>query len=150
MISASGLTPWRLPPWGDEVDHSPGRRGEPLLENRIEFLNRIIIGLRLDGDPRIEMLRHLVAGNAQLLEGTDYPLGLRTDLLPLEVRIVAVADLYDSLTETANFDPPLSADAIEAILRQAADAGRIDGPCLEVLLAAKQQCLAIQVSAMNG
>ena len=49
--------------------------------------------------------RHLVAGNAQLLEGTGYPLGLRTDLLPLEVRIVAVANFYDSLTETANFNP---------------------------------------------
>lgn len=135
-----------LSPPGNGSAHQVGTRGAAHLETGIELLNQIIVGLRLVAHPRMEMLRNLVAGNHELLRGTGYPFGLKAELLPLEARIVAVADVYDSLTETAGFDPPLTAEAIEAILREAADAGRIDGHCLDVLLAAKEQRLAIQYS----
>jgi hypothetical protein len=151
FASLSGFGKWSVSvPSSRSVQGSAQQnpcRGVPRVETGVDLLNQIIVGLRLVAHPRTEMFHNLVSGNHERLEGTGYPFGLRAELLPLEARILAVADVYDALAQSDGFDPPLNAEGIEAILGEAADAGRIDHRCLDVLLAAKEQRLAIQYSA---
>lgn len=51
-------------------------------------------------------------------DGKGYPRGLAGDLIPLEARIIAVADTYDAMTSKRSYREPMSPeDAVEEILR---------------------------------
>jgi len=54
-------------------------------------------------------------------DGTGYPYGLRGETIPLSARVVALADVYDALTSTRVYKPPMPHD--EAVARIVADAG---------------------------
>ena len=43
-------------------------------------------------------------------DGSGYPLGLNGEQIPLEARIVSVADVYDALTSKRVYKPALSHD----------------------------------------
>jgi putative nucleotidyltransferase with HDIG domain len=55
-------------------------------------------------------------------DGSGYPDGLTGDDIPLEARVVAVADVFDALTSARSYRPALTPDAARAILLQ--EAGR--------------------------
>jgi putative nucleotidyltransferase with HDIG domain len=55
-------------------------------------------------------------------DGSGYPDGLTGDDIPLEARVVAVADVFDALTSARSYRPALTRDAAHAILLQ--EAGR--------------------------
>ncbi len=46
---------------------------------------------------RLDVLRNIVAAHHETLDGRGYPLGLSGSAIPLEARIVAVADILDAL-----------------------------------------------------
>ena len=54
-------------------------------------------------------------------DGSGYPDGLVGESIPLEARIVAVADVFDALTSGRSYRPALGVDAACALLKQ--DAG---------------------------
>jgi HD-GYP domain-containing protein (c-di-GMP phosphodiesterase class II) len=72
------------------------------------------------------MLRHVVAGHHELLDGSGYPFGLQGEQIRLEARIVAVADIYDALTQVRVYKPALDPAEAEEILQGMAAAGRLD------------------------
>ena len=53
-------------------------------------------------------------------DGTGYPRGLRGDQIPLEARIVAVADVYDALRSRRCYKPAFSFEKTADILREGA------------------------------
>ena len=55
-------------------------------------------------------------------DGSGYPDGLMGEDIPLEARIVAVADVFDALTSERSYRPALTRDAARALLLQ--EAGR--------------------------
>lgn len=55
-------------------------------------------------------------------DGSGYPDGLMGEDIPLEARIVAVADVFDALTSERSYRPALARDAARALLLQ--EAGR--------------------------
>ena len=64
-----------------------------------------------------EMLRHVgvdgdvaeaVAAHHERVDGRGYPRGLRDDEIPVLARIVAVAEVYDTLTAGTTYRPPMS------------------------------------------
>jgi putative nucleotidyltransferase with HDIG domain len=66
-------------------------------------------------------------------DGSGYPDGLMRDDIPLEARIVAVADVFDALTSARSYRPALTRDAARALLRQ--EAGRtLDATIVAALL----------------
>jgi response regulator RpfG family c-di-GMP phosphodiesterase len=68
-------------------------------------------------------------------DGTGYPYGLRGEAIPLEARILHLADAYEELTVAAAGVPPLGHD--QAVARISADSGRRFDPTLvEAFLAA--------------
>jgi HD-GYP domain-containing protein (c-di-GMP phosphodiesterase class II) len=56
------------------------------------------IGLSIVGDSRSRRELLAVLYHHERLDGSGYPYGLGADAIPIEARIVAVADTYDALT----------------------------------------------------
>ena len=73
-----------------------------------------------------------VRSHHERLDGTGYPDGLSGDAIPLEARIIAVADIYDALTATRTYREAWTpAQALAAI---DADAGiKLDEHCIMAL-----------------
>ncbi len=50
------------------------------------------------------------------VDGSGYPYGLKGDEIPIEARIIAVADVYDALTSSRSYRDAMSIDKAIAIL----------------------------------
>ena len=83
----------------------------------------------LDG---LDMLRHIAESHHETMDGTGYPHALRDGEIPLEARIVAVADVFDALTSPRPYKPAWSNPEAFAWLRKFART-RFDADCVEAL-----------------
>lgn len=140
----------------DEILLKPGpldpqerREMETHVERGSELIEDMISGLRLVADPKVAMLRHVVAGHHEKLDGSGYPLGLTAEEISLEARIVAVADIYDALSNVRPYKPALPMQEVEQIMRGMADRGQIDPECLEILLESREQRQAIAAAYLD-
>jgi HD-GYP domain-containing protein (c-di-GMP phosphodiesterase class II) len=84
---------------------------------------------RLDG---LDLLRHIAQSHHETLDGQGYPEGLRGGAIPLEARIVAVADVFDALTSARPYKPSWSNEEALAWLRKLARS-KFDEDCVEAL-----------------
>lgn len=66
------------------------------------------------------------------LDGSGYPDGLVGDQIPLEARIIAVADVYDALTSARPYRPAWSPERALAYLDEQAGV-TLDGACVRAL-----------------
>lgn len=134
----------------DAVLRKPGPldvRERRVMDNHVargvELVEQMLVGLRLVADPKMEQLRNVVAGHHEKLDGSGYPFGLRGDQISLEARIVAVADIYDALTQARVYKPALSEEESTRILQEMVAAHHLDDRCVAALLEAREQRLAI-------
>lgn len=67
------------------------------------------------------------------LDGSGYPRGLMADNLPLESRIVAVADVLAALTEQRPYRPALPARQALGVLESMAQSGLLDGELVGII-----------------
>jgi putative two-component system response regulator len=109
---------------GDALVGSPGERGD---------------------NPLLTMASSIALGHHERWDGTGYPRGLVGAEIPLESRIVAVADVFDALTSWRPYKPPVpEQEAMRIILKGAGghfDPDLIDvfSRCCESLLAVRRQ-----------
>jgi HD-GYP domain-containing protein (c-di-GMP phosphodiesterase class II) len=74
-----------------------------------------------------------IRGHHERLNGSGYPDGLVGEQIPLEARIIAVADVWDALTANRSYRAALSPDRALSIIER--DAGLLLDPrCVEALL----------------
>ena len=85
---------------------------------------------QLDG---LDLLRHIAESHHETMDGGGYPHGLRERDIPLEARIVAVADVFDALTSPRPYKPSWSNDEAYAWLRRLARS-KFDEDCVDALL----------------
>ena len=64
----------------------------------IAVVEELIRDFDLAGSANVSMLRNIVRSHHEALDGSGYPDGLKAGEIPLEARIVAVADVFDALT----------------------------------------------------
>jgi len=90
----------------------------------------------------VEMVRHLmflkpgyaaILHHHERLDGKGYPDGLAGDRIPLEARILAVADAYDAMTSARAYRQALSHEAAIAELRRSAGT-QLDPECVEAFV----------------
>jgi HD-GYP domain-containing protein (c-di-GMP phosphodiesterase class II) len=103
------------------------------------LIERLLEGLQLERDPSVQLLREVVGQHHECLDGSGYPLGLRGEQLGLAGRIVAVADIYDSLTQVRPYKPALADEQAVDILQGLVRSGRLDGRCVAALLGQDEQ-----------
>jgi HD-GYP domain-containing protein (c-di-GMP phosphodiesterase class II) len=73
-------------------------------------------------------------GHHEMLNGSGYPRGLAGDDVPLQTRLITVADMFDALTSSDRpYKPAVPAERALGILQAEVDAGRLDGEIVRVL-----------------
>jgi HD-GYP domain-containing protein (c-di-GMP phosphodiesterase class II) len=91
----------------------------------------------------VEILRNLVTGHHEFLDGSGYPVGRTGGDIPIEARIVTVADIFDALTSKRIYKEAWTVDeALEALGKMAAE-GKLDAECVAALRARKDEAVAI-------
>jgi HD-GYP domain-containing protein (c-di-GMP phosphodiesterase class II) len=90
------------------------------------------------------VMHNVVSCHHERGDGSGYPRGLTAGQIPMEARLVAVADVYDALSTCRPYKVAWSEEACVAELRSQALLGRLDTLCVEALIAAKVQREDIQ------
>ncbi|HUA51176.1 MAG TPA: HD domain-containing phosphohydrolase [Candidatus Sulfotelmatobacter sp.] len=64
----------------------------------VEIVDLLTDRFELAGQPHVRLMRNVIACHHENVDGSGYPAGLTRDQIPIEGRIVAVADVFDALT----------------------------------------------------
>jgi HD-GYP domain-containing protein (c-di-GMP phosphodiesterase class II) len=84
---------------------------------------------------RDDVMRNIVELHHEALDGSGYPFGLEGDAIPLEARIVSVADIFDALTSARPYKVGWPVDKAFEELDRLVTIGKLDGRCLDALAA---------------
>ena len=111
-------------------------RGEITPAERTQIEQHPVLGQELLSAFRpLARLLPIVRSHHEHLDGSGYPDGLKAPQIPLEVRIVAVADRYEALRIARPDRPAMSADAAVQILQQSVHRGELDAAVVAALAA---------------
>lgn len=76
----------------------------------------------------------IIAGmHHEYLDGSGYPSGLQADQLPLEARILTIADIFQALAQNRPYRPAMEPEAIMRIIDDNVNQGRLEGLLVEML-----------------
>lgn len=96
-----------------------------IIEMHAVYTDRILSKISFQDD--YKMVRKFAAAHHEYLDGTGYPNGLKGDELPMEVRIMTIADIYDSLTaDDRPYKKAVPSDRALSILVSMAEEGKLD------------------------
>ena len=69
------------------------------------------------------------------LDGSGYPRGLKGDEIPVQVRMITIADIFDALTERNRpYKPAVPTEKALDIIRAEAADGRLDRDLVEIMV----------------
>jgi HD-GYP domain-containing protein (c-di-GMP phosphodiesterase class II) len=132
------LKPDRLNDAEMDVMRNHARVGEGIINDLIESFG-------LQSLQHTEMLRNIACYHHEAMDGSGYPLGLASSDIPLEARIVAVADVFDALTSSRPYKEAWSNERAIRTLKDMAG-GRLDADCVMSLLSQMDEVERIQMA----
>ncbi len=98
-----------------------------------EIIEQMLKHFGLQELERGETLRNITEYHHEMINGLGYPQGLMGDEIPIEARIIAVADIFDALTSRRPYKEAWSNDDAIALLKEMS--GRqLDPKCVAALL----------------
>jgi len=109
----------------------------------LEMIEAIAHNFGLEQLDGLDLLRHIAESHHETIDGRGYPHGLQDGAIPLEARIVAVADVFDALTSARPYKPSWSNGEAFAWLRRMART-KFDEDCVEALVFNAKKVEAIQ------
>lgn len=119
-----------------EVMKTHARKGREMIDVMLENFG-------LDTLQHIDILRNIAEFHHEAINGKGYPDGLPGDSIPLEARIVAVADVFDALTSHRPYKEAWSNNEAFAALQRAAG-NKLDDECVQALLDSREEIEHIQ------
>lgn len=93
-------------------------------------------------DSRIML--NIVKFHHEYLDGSGYPNGLTGNEIPIEARIVTVADIFDALTSKRPYKPVWSIREACAELERMVEAGKLDRNCVDAVMGNSEEVERIQ------
>lgn len=109
----------------------------------VEIIEKLIGSFHMESLPKIEMLKNIVLCHHENMDGSGYPQGLSGDEIPLEARIVSVADVFDALTSARPYKKAWTNDEAIAFLQERSGSV-FDGECVEALVSQREWVEEIQ------
>ena len=107
------------------------------------FIDTMLDNFGFDELEHSAMLRNIAELHHEALNGSGYPHGLSGAEIPIEARIIAVADIFDALTSRRPYKEAWSNEAAVEALQCMAD-HTLDRDCIDALLAEMDQVREIQ------
>lgn len=112
-------------------------------EHGRKLIDKLLKNYGLNGVTHVEMLRNIALHHHEAWDGTGYPDRLVGNAIPLEARIVSVADVFDALTSRRPYKEAWSnSDAFAKLKEMAGE--KLDQECVRALIDNVQQIEEIQ------
>ncbi|QOJ19333.1 MAG: HD domain-containing protein [Gammaproteobacteria bacterium] len=108
-----------------------------------EMIDDIVMNFGFNSINHIDVLRNIAEFHHEAVNGGGYPAGKRYDEIPLEARIVAVADVFDALTSHRPYKEAWSNEKAFALLQQLAGE-KLDADCVNALIENRSKVEEIQ------
>ena len=108
-----------------------------------QVIDSIIRNFEFESFGNIDILRNIAQYHHEALDGSGYPEGFKGDNIPIEARIVAVADIFDALTTKRPYKEAWSNDDAYAMLQKLAK-DKLDKDCVQALMNNKDTIEEIQ------
>jgi HD-GYP domain-containing protein (c-di-GMP phosphodiesterase class II) len=103
------------------------------VEAHVEETFRFLSGIPWTDD--LKNLPTYAYGHHEKLDGSGYPRKLRGEEIPIQTRILTVADMFDALTASDRpYKAAVDADKALDILHSEAEAGRLDSELLRIMV----------------
>jgi len=130
------LKPAKLDADETEVMRTHARTGRQMIDDMLQNFG-------LENIDFLDVLRNIAEYHHEAVNGTGYPEGKKGSEIPLEARIVAVADVFDALTARRPYKKAWSNDEAIAMLKKL-EGEKLDQDCVEALLLHLDEIVAIQ------
>ena len=103
------------------------------VQKGLEILDKVLDQHGIARQAATELMANVIRCHHERLDGSGYPAGLRAEQIPLEGRIVAVADVFDAVTSTRPYRRSATVTEGLTLVRQLADEGQLDPSCVAAL-----------------
>ncbi|MDH4095569.1 MAG: HD domain-containing protein [Betaproteobacteria bacterium] len=130
------LKPGRLDAQESEIMRGHARKGR-------EIIDEVLANFGLDALQHVNILRNIAEYHHEAMNGKGYPASLEGEGIPLEARIVAVADVFDALTSPRPYKDAWTNDEAFATLQRLAGE-TLDGECVQALVRGREEVERIQ------
>lgn len=108
-----------------------------------EIINSMLGNFNLDQSGMASMIGNIAEFHHENMNGSGYPKGLKGEEIPVEARIIAVADVFDALTSKRCYKPAWRNDeALDALKEMST--WKLDPMCVEALCAHPDKIVEIQ------
>ena len=108
-----------------------------------EIVDDLLKNFGLEAIEHVELLRNIASYHHEAINGGGYPEGRSGDEIPLEARIVAVADVFDALTSHRPYKNAWDNDTAFEWLRSVAGE-QLDSDCVDELMRHREDVEKIQ------
>ncbi|MCB1956379.1 MAG: HD domain-containing protein [Rhodocyclaceae bacterium] len=104
----------------------------------VQMADRLVRDFDLQGLESVALMRNVIAHHHELMDGTGYPGHLTGTQIPLESRIVAIADVLDALSCKRCYKPAWTIGrAIQEVGNMAGN--KLDPDCIEALFRCRDE-----------
>ena len=97
-----------------------------------EIIDDLLGNYGLESFHHVEVLKNIALYHHEAVDGSGYPKGLKGEDIPIESRIVAVADIFDALTSRRPYKEPWDNDTAFNALRQLSGSV-LDSECVNAM-----------------
>ncbi len=108
-----------------------------------KMIDDIVVNFGFGNLSNIDILRNIAEFHHEAINGSGYPVGKVNNDIPLEARIIAVADVFDALTSSRPYKEAWSNERAFNMLKQLAGE-KLDSDCVYALIENQKKVELIQ------